>query len=100
MSENANHKLVVAGDIHLQPKSPKYDNAIDTLNWIFNNKDLNNENQKIDKEIDELEKNKDNLISAKRKIDEEVLKIDITTVNAKIEKIKIDGSTKKEKLNK
>ena len=47
MSENANHKLVVAGDIHLQPKSPKYDNAIDTLNWIFNNKDLNNENNSI-----------------------------------------------------
>ena len=62
-------------------------------------KDLNNENQKIDKEIDELEKNRDNLISAKRKIDEEVLKIDITTVNAKIEKIKIEGSAKKEKLN-
>lgn len=47
MSENANHKLVVVGDIHLQPKSPKYDNAIDTLNWIFNNKDLNNENNSI-----------------------------------------------------
>ena len=29
MNENINHKLVVAGDIHLQPKSPKYDNAID-----------------------------------------------------------------------
>ena len=47
MSESMNHKLVVVGDIHLQPKSPKYDNAIDTLNWIFNNKDLNNENNSI-----------------------------------------------------
>ena len=47
MSENVNHKLVVCGDIHLQSKSPKYDNAIDTLNWIFNNKDLNNENNSI-----------------------------------------------------
>lgn len=47
MSENVNHKLVVCGDIHLQPKSPKYDNTIDTLNWIFDNKDLNNENNSI-----------------------------------------------------
>ena len=41
MSENVNHKLVVCGDIHLQSKSPKYDNAIDTLSWIFNS-DFNN----------------------------------------------------------
>ena len=63
-------------------------------------KDLNNENQKIDKEIEELEENKNTLISAKRKIDEEVLKIDITTVKTLIEKIKTDGSSKKEKFNK
>lgn len=42
MSENVNHKLVVCGDIHLQPKSPKYDNAIDTLDWIFE-QDFNDE---------------------------------------------------------
>ena len=47
MSENMNHKLVVIGDVHLQSKSPKYDNVIDTLNWIFDNKDLNNENNEI-----------------------------------------------------
>lgn len=47
MNENVNHKLVVCGDIHLQSKSPKYDNVIDTLDWIFNNKNLNNENNEI-----------------------------------------------------
>lgn len=47
MSENMNHKLVVVGDIHLQSKSPKYDNAIDTLNFIFNDENLNNENNEI-----------------------------------------------------
>ncbi len=43
MSENVNHKLIVVGDIHLQDKEPKKSNGIDTLNWIFDNKDLNNE---------------------------------------------------------
>ena len=47
MNENTNHKLVVAGDIHLCDKHPKYDNAIDTLNFIFNDKNLNNENNEI-----------------------------------------------------
>ena len=47
MSENMNHKLVVCGDIHLQSKHPKYDNAIDTLNWIFNNEELNNKNNDL-----------------------------------------------------
>jgi hypothetical protein len=37
------HKLIVVGDIHLQDKEPKKSNGIDTLNWIFDNKDLNNE---------------------------------------------------------
>ena len=40
---NETHKLIVVGDIHLQSKHPKYDNAIDTLNWIFNNEELNRE---------------------------------------------------------
>lgn len=47
MNKSMNHKLVVAGDIHLQSHEPKRSNAIDTLNWIFNNKDLNNENNSI-----------------------------------------------------
>lgn len=41
MSENVNHKLVVCGDVHLQSSEPKRSNAIDTLNWIFNNEELN-----------------------------------------------------------
>lgn len=46
MGENANHKLVVCGDIHLQSHEPKRSNAIDTLNWIFE-QDFNNENNSI-----------------------------------------------------
>ena len=38
------NKLIVVGDIHLQNKEPKKSNAIDTLNWIFDNKELNNKN--------------------------------------------------------
>ena len=47
MGENTNHKLVVCGDIHLQNKEPKKSNAIDTLNWIFDNKELNNKNNSL-----------------------------------------------------
>ena len=47
MSENVNHKLVVCGDIHLQNKEPKKSNAIDTLNWIFDNEELNNKNNSL-----------------------------------------------------
>lgn len=47
MSENINHKLVVCGDIHLQCNEPKRSNAIDTLNWIFNNEELNRENNDL-----------------------------------------------------
>ena len=47
MGENINHKLVVCGDIHLQSNHPKYDNVINTLDWIFNNKELNNENNSV-----------------------------------------------------
>lgn len=46
MNENTNHKLVVAGDIHLQSHEPKRSNAIDTLNWIFE-QDFNNENNSL-----------------------------------------------------
>lgn len=42
MSKNMNHKLVVVGDIHLQSSEPKHSNTIDTLNFIFNDKNLNN----------------------------------------------------------
>lgn len=46
MSENMNHKLVVVGDIHLQSKSPKYENALDVLNWIFE-QDFNDEKNEL-----------------------------------------------------
>lgn len=41
------NKLIVVGDIHLQNKEPKKSNAIDTLNWIFDNKELNNKNNSL-----------------------------------------------------
>lgn len=41
------NKLVVVGDIHLQSKSPKYESALDTLNWVFNNENLNNKDNSI-----------------------------------------------------
>ncbi len=44
---NETHKLIVVGDIHLQNKEPKKSNAIDTLNWIFDNKELNNKNNSL-----------------------------------------------------
>lgn len=46
MSENMNHKLVVVGDIHLQSSEPKRSNAIDTLNWIFE-QDFNDEKNEL-----------------------------------------------------
>ena len=41
------NKLIVVGDIHLQNKEPKKSNAIDTLNWIFDDKELNNKNNSL-----------------------------------------------------
>ena len=41
------NKLIVVGDVHLQNKEPKKSNAIDTLNWIFDNKELNNKNNSL-----------------------------------------------------
>ena len=46
MSENANHKLVVCGDIHLQCREPKKSQCLDFLNWLFN-QDFNNENNSL-----------------------------------------------------
>ena len=46
MSENINHKLVVAGDIHLQLSKPKKLQCLDFLNWLFS-QDFNNENNSL-----------------------------------------------------
>ena len=46
MSENVNHKLIVAGDIHLQDKEPKKSQGSDFLNWLFS-QDFNNENNSL-----------------------------------------------------
>ena len=38
------HNLVVIGDMHLQNSEPKKSNCLDTLTWIIDNDELNNEN--------------------------------------------------------
>lgn len=57
------------------------------------------ENIEIDKEIKFFENQKETLLQTKRIINEDVLKIDITTLNATIEKLKNDGINKKNELN-
>lgn len=46
MSENANHKLIVVGDIHLQNREPKESQCLDFLEWFFS-QDFNNENNSL-----------------------------------------------------
>ena len=65
-------------------------------------KDLTAINSKLDTEIDNLEKNRNALIQSKQAVDESLLKIDITTLNAKIERLTNEGLKKKyevEKIN-
>ena len=57
------------------------------------------ENDEIDKEIEELEKQKETLLKARKDINEDVLKIDITTLKASIEKLRKDGISKKNDLD-
>lgn len=56
-------------------------------------------NDKLDNEIQELETNKTTLLQSKSQVDESLLKVDITTLNAKIEQLASDGKTKSIELN-
>lgn len=59
---------------------------------------LNKENKTLDKEITTLEKNKETLLASKSIIDNNILKIDITTLNKKIEDSIFNGKKKKEEI--
>jgi len=61
-------------------------------------RELTEVNSKIDKEIETLEKNKNALMQAKQTVDESLLKIDITTLNAKIERLTTEGLKKKNEV--
>ena len=61
-------------------------------------KKLNKENKTLDKEIATLEKNKETLLASKSVIDNNILKIDITTLNKKIEDSIFNGKKKKEEI--
>lgn len=58
-------------------------------------KDLKKSNEDIDKEIENLEKNKNALLQSKRNVDDSLLKLDITTLSAKIENLTNEGLRKK-----
>lgn len=73
--------------------------------YELNIKTLNSDNKKyakeiisLDKELENLEKNKATLLSSKRDIDENVLKIDITTLNRRIENNISEGKKKAEEV--
>ena len=59
------------------------------------NNDFVKTNKILDKEISELERTKNVLLSSKEKIDSNVLKLDITTLSATIERQKNEGIKKK-----
>ena len=59
---------------------------------------LMKENESIDIILKELEEKKTMLLQSKNKIDDSLLKVDITTLNATIEKLTNDGKTKNSEL--
>ena len=61
-------------------------------------KKLEKGNKALDKEIDTLEKSKETLLASKSVIDNNILKIDITTLNKKIEDSIFNGKKKKEEI--
>lgn len=61
-------------------------------------KKLEKENKALDKEITTLEKSKETLLASKSVIDNNILKIDITTLNKKIEDSIFNGKKKKEEI--
>lgn len=62
--------------------------------------DINKANKQLDEEIENLEKNKTTLLQSKQAVDEDLLKVDITTLNAKIERLTNEGVKKKYELEK
>jgi len=62
--------------------------------------EINDNNKELDKEIEVLENNKSILIQSKQTVDDNLLKIDISTLNAKIESITTEGLKKKYDIEK
>ena len=62
------------------------------------NKKYKKENKSLDKEIETLEKNRETLLSSKAVIDQNILKIDITTLTRKIQENIFEGKKKKEEI--
>ena len=56
------------------------------------------ENKTLEKEIENLEKTRTALLSSKANIDQDIMKIDITTLNKKIEDSIFNGKKKKEEV--
>lgn len=56
------------------------------------------ENKTLDKEIENLEKTRTALLSSKAMIDQNIMKIDITTLNTKIQESIFNGKKKKEEV--
>ena len=63
-----------------------------------NNAKLQNSNDILEKEIVELEERKNVFVSSKNKVDENLLNVDITTLNATLERLAQEGSIKKNEL--
>lgn len=77
-------------------------NNKDLLNLIDENniksKNSNKRKDELDKIITEEVNNRDKIVSLKQKIDSDVLKIDVVTVNSKLKKIEEEGKRKKLEL--
>lgn len=78
-------------------------NEIDKNIELIKQNELNlnivtNRNNELNSLITQTQEEKDVLLSSKRKIDDSILKLDIDTVNRKIEKIKNDGKLKNTEL--
>ena len=58
----------------------------------------NKDNKILDTEISTLEKNKETLLASKKSIDENILKIDIVTLNRKIDECVSSGKAKKTEI--
>lgn len=62
------------------------------------NKDYKKQNKEIDKDIENLENSKAAMLSSKQSVDENLLKVDITTLNNNIEEAVSKGKEKNEEL--
>lgn len=62
------------------------------------NKKYKKENNTLNKEIETLEKNRETLLSSKAVIDQNILKVDIITLNRKIQENIFEGKKKKEEI--